>query len=739
MRIARVLLASGLGFLAACGGGNKDNVDRLAVAIASSPPYAASGGSLQFTIEVSNTGSERVRNAAMTIVLGAGLQVEQVSCAIPTRCPAVGADVTLVMIDPGTVLSMDVVARVPAGFRGDVDNTVKVDASGDTFESNDSAQFHVLVYAADVRVTGVAASEFFSGGTASYAMTLANSGPDAAPDVVLQHSLQGKQTLIGMQCAATGGATCPASLVSPVSIPSLPSGGTLNFTSTAAIPAEFIGPMGQTFQVSLAGDTNAANNQQALPALARIPVSPATPGFVVLESNTGDWVGGGKHYSYDRGNAIINVIESDSRVQVRVDGDQHWGAELVLPGNHALLQPGVYVDVPAQQLMLGDGQFNWGGDGRGCGSGSDTLLIVDAVTYTPAGLASLDLRFSQVCRNFTPGLHGQIHWVANESVQPPGPVNPPPNGLWAPAAGAVPATGNYVYLQADAGVQTEQGTTYTYTPLNAVLSLALTGADLTVRVDGDQRSSGVFGGMSSITTLQPGYYANLLWYPARNPARGGLFWNGPGGTCNVSGGWFVVDGISVVNGVLTAIDLRFEQRCERTEGVLHGKIHWTSSDTTQPPGPAPVPAGLWAPPAGATPATGNFAYLQGDAADFIGQGHTDLIAAPDGAVALQSVVGGLRLTLYGPRPYTGRIQAMSTVSQLQPGYYSVQQQGPYDNPTRSVLNWSTSNRSCNAFTGWFVVDAVAYQGSTLASIDLRFEQHCDGAAAAFHGQVHWSN
>jgi hypothetical protein len=60
-----------------------------------------------------------------------------------------------------------------------------------------------------------------------------------------------------------------------------------------------------------------------------------------------------------------------------------------------------------------------------------------------------------------------------------------------------------------------------------------------------------------------------------NPAKGGFRWAGHGRGCNGFTGWFVVDQISHTNGVLTALDLRFEQHCDGQPPALHGKIHWT--------------------------------------------------------------------------------------------------------------------------------------------------------------------
>lgn len=151
-----------------------------------------------------------------------------------------------------------------------------------------------------------------------------------------------------------------------------------------------------------------------------------------------------------------------------------------------------------------------------------------------------------------------------------GPVNPPPAGLWQPAAGSTPATGNFIYLQSDAGDYIGQGQTYTYT----TFSLDATGGLLTVGVNGVDLWTGNFQTMNTISQLQPGFYPGLTRYPFHDPTVGGLTWHGNGRGCNTLKGWFAVDNVTYVNSVLTAIDLRFEQNCEGGTTALHGTIHW---------------------------------------------------------------------------------------------------------------------------------------------------------------------
>jgi len=98
-----------------------------------------------------------------------------------------------------------------------------------------------------------------------------------------------------------------------------------------------------------------------------------------------------------------------------------------------------------------------------------------------------------------------------------------------------------------------------------------------------------------------------------------------------------------------------------------------------------------------------------------------------------------RLTIIvGNQTWRGDFQGMSGTVQLQPGYYGNLQRYPFHNPAYGGLSWSGGGRGCNTLTGWFVVDGVTYNSGTLSTMDLRFEQHCEGGTAALHGQIHWN-
>lgn len=154
------------------------------------------------------------------------------------------------------------------------------------------------------------------------------------------------------------------------------------------------------------------------------------------------------------------------------------------------------------------------------------------------------------------------------------PFTPIPAGLWQPPSGATPSAGNYVYLQSDVGDGIGQGQTYTYTPLNAQLTFSAITGGVGVSIQGNTWWTGEFVGPSTMSQVQVGYYSGLIRWPFHNPVLGGLNWSGDGRGCNMLLGWFAVDNVTYTNGVLSGVDLRFEQQCEGGQAALHGALHW---------------------------------------------------------------------------------------------------------------------------------------------------------------------
>ena len=142
------------------------------------------------------------------------------------------------------------------------------------------------------------------------------------------------------------------------------------------------------------------------------PGNPPSPNDVRLESDVGDYIGGGQSYNYTQANASITVTASGGHLSIGIAGDQGWSGDFQMPSALNQLEPGNYTGL--QRYPFNDpakGGLSWYGEGRGC----NTLLgwfAVDRVSYTGSALTALDLRFEQHCEGGVPALHGAIHWDA---------------------------------------------------------------------------------------------------------------------------------------------------------------------------------------------------------------------------------------------------------------------------------------------------------------------------------------
>ena len=302
------------------------------------------------------------------------------------------------------------------------------------------------------------------------------------------------------------------------------------------------------------------------------PKSRTVPNLVRLESSPGDYIGGGETHSYSQANAVITVLAAGARLSFKVTGDEWWVGDLQAPSGLGRLKPGTYGGLPRYSRSdTAMGGISWFGEGRGClvVTGSFT---VDSITYVADSVSAVDLRFEQHCEGSTAALRGTIRWRADDPTRPAGPAAIP-RGLWQPPPGSTPATGNFVYLASDAGDFIGGGQTFLITAPNAPINLAATDGRVSVSAGG---WFGVFQTMNTLTQMKAGYYAGLLRYPIHNPTRGGLAWTGNGRGCNRISGWFAADRVTYANGVLTALELRFEQHCERGTAALRGKIRWNN-------------------------------------------------------------------------------------------------------------------------------------------------------------------
>jgi hypothetical protein len=295
---------------------------------------------------------------------------------------------------------------------------------------------------------------------------------------------------------------------------------------------------------------------------------------------------------------------------------------------------------------------------------------------------------------------------------------------------------SFVHLEGDPGESIASGESFSYTQADAFFTARGFGGQLEIEIAGDESWRGWFEMPDSLDRLTPGEYTNLTRFPFHDPSAGGLSWIGRGAGCNTLTGSFTIDSVTYLRNQLISIALRFAQHCEGRPEALRGSIYLNAADTTSPPGPAdPPPSDLWRPPAGSTPATGNYVYLASDPGDYIGQGDTLLYTHANSTISA-SAIGAMGYVLAGP--WSGSFHPMHTIPRLQPGYYPLLQRYPFHNPARGGLSWHGDGRGCNRLRGWFVVDRVSYEDDLLTSLEVRFEQQCEESMPPLRGAIRWN-
>ncbi len=319
---------------------------------------------------------------------------------------------------------------------------------------------------------------------------------------------------------------------------------------------------------------------------------PAQP-VITLTSDPGDYIGAGGRYAYDRATSAIEVRAEFGLLRVRVQGDEGWSGEFLMPDGRSALAPGTYRSLERFPFQApGTGGFSWSGEGRGCNSLLATVTI-HGVGYDSAGvLTTLDMSFVQHCEGGPAALRGRINWDASLPVPPPGPAASAPPGLWQAPEGAMPAAGNAMYLASDWDDYIGDGYTFRVgagagapgTPGDTrgvvTVNISESGGLFRLGVTGAVNWSAEFKAMDGVTRLQPGYYGIVQRYPFHNPRRGGMNFSMDSRGCNRLVGWFMVDRVVYQGDRLTEIDLRFAQYCEAGLSALRGRIRWGTGGTT---------------------------------------------------------------------------------------------------------------------------------------------------------------
>lgn len=324
-----------------------------------------------------------------------------------------------------------------------------------------------------------------------------------------------------------------------------------------------------------------------------------------------------------------------------------------------------------------------------------------------------------------------------------------PGNLWQPPAGSTPTSGSYVYLDSEPNDDVGRGVSQLYTPSNAVLSVRHgsrfgQGAFLGVSIKGTQQWEGDFQVSQLLSQVQMGHYVRLKQYPRHDPVFGGLSWSTEGRSCKLSNGWVTIDNIVLSGNQVIAVELRFEQVCHDSQGRLRGKIRWAAVENQASGQPTtPVPSGLWQPPAGAMPASGNALYLESDTQDFVAAGQRFLYTGSNTSIfnAYASSNGLLSIWVQptGGQSWLGYFKPTETITRLEPGLYTnLPNMINGYSPVFGGYQMDGLGTGCHTADSWVAIDSVSYDADRMIAIELRFEQFCWKEGEGLRGAMRWA-
>jgi uncharacterized repeat protein (TIGR01451 family) len=230
----------------------------------------AGGGIATFTMVVTNQGPQATGDVLIENRPGANSSLNNIVCSAGggAVCPTSLNPIMLASSMPaGGTLSFTVQNNVARGYNGTLNNTLSVTVAKDPDKTNniftatgiaDSANLS----GSNIAVTGIGPeAPVAAGGTATFRMTVSNTGPQASGTVQLINSVGAGAIFSGIGCEASGGAACPTSLGASMQLPTLPVGGVLNFNVTALVAVGAGGgSIKNTMSALLSDDPDKTNN-----------------------------------------------------------------------------------------------------------------------------------------------------------------------------------------------------------------------------------------------------------------------------------------------------------------------------------------------------------------------------------------------------------------------------------------------------------------------------------------------
>jgi hypothetical protein len=455
---------------------------------------------------------------------------------------------------------------------------------------------------------------------------------------------------------------------------------------------------------------------------------PASGTFLYLNSQPGDFIGGGVEQLYTSADSTVwaSLPPSGNAFTVRFIQGEHihdWSVVLAAPPGQPLTT-GSYTGAIRTSGFRPAGVpgMSVSGDGRGCGSLTGQFDVTE-LSRSPSGvLLAFDATFEQHCDGAAPALYGRVRF---EDETTPG-VTLPPGSV------SVPTSGTFLYLN-----DTRRS------------EILMTAADATfdpwemIAPGGDLFQAfvvqGEFVHWSDVAIAAPpgealavGSYVRAVRAVDRPTGSPGLSVTVDGSACSNVAAKFDVDALSFAStGELLLFQATFEQRCVGTIELLYGRVR---IENPPPTTTVTLPPGSIVPPT-----SGSFLYLIGDATDYVGAGVEQLYTSADSTFRSSvSVVGdefSVDVIQGAEHSWTVMLAAPSG-DPLAEGEYRRVARASFRPPGAPGLDVSGDGRGCNTIMGRFDVDELSFwPDGELRVLQATFEQHCEGRSAALYGRI----
>jgi uncharacterized repeat protein (TIGR01451 family) len=313
--------------------------------VKSGPSNLTPGGSVVYSIVVSNAGPSAANGAVVTDAFPSDLVLTNATCTATTGgalCPASISTASntlsavIATLPAGATVTFSASGTVAAGATGVKTNTAMVATPSGVIDpsagNNSSSVASTVNPVADLVVTKTGPTSASAGTAISYRVVIRNDGPSAANNATFSDLVPSGVTAVTASCTTPiGGATCPASVSvsgNAVSgaIPLLPAGGSVVININGTISASATGSLSNTANASPPSgttDPNASNSAStattSLDRVANVSVektgpSVFTPGAAVSYSlvirNAGPSAADGTSFSDTVPAAITGVSAS---------------------------------------------------------------------------------------------------------------------------------------------------------------------------------------------------------------------------------------------------------------------------------------------------------------------------------------------------------------------------------------------------------------------------------------------